>query len=364
MVNLQQAYARFNKSLFGGKLPEVPVQFGSLVGKAGVFQGNWIPQQKQIVDGSASITIENRYRNDDQQVLGILLHEMVHAYFYFARQFYVDHGQPFKTMLTKLAAQAGLPAPMTEDITDLNEVITPIKLGVILIQKQGGDDFVFALVDPRGLKEDDIRSAAKDLLSDYASTYEAFTVNTVVWTRIASFKPLQRGGLSRLCFFKDTDGVTGWVEDLRENGKMILSLGYHQEELDEALKLGMKQTGSGVQAFLDEFRSETTPNPMNPRDRVFQNVAVLSMSAAFYNPDTDVELDDIRSISKGGGTTAMKMICGLADKHHVPVKLYAKGYANVPTDKLIAYYERFGFVAEDEYDEESGDGVDMTRRPR
>lgn len=226
MLNLQQAFDRFNKSLFGNRLPQVPVAFGPLsADKAGVFTGQYQQQSKTIVDGSARITISNRYQNaNEPSILGILLHEMVHAYFYFARQFYVDHGQPFKRMLADLAQKAGIPAPMTEDLTNIDESITPIKVGVILMNKQGTDSYVYALVDPKTLDRETMKPSAKTLLRHYCDTYEAFEIETAKWSRIAMFVPLQRAGFDQLSYFKETDGVEGWVDDLRENGRIKLSM--------------------------------------------------------------------------------------------------------------------------------------------
>ncbi len=50
------------------------------------------------------------------------------------------------------------------------------------------------------------------------------------------------------------------------------------------------------------------------------------------------------SLERGSGTIALKKICALADECGVDLFLVAKGYADTPTEKLVEWYTRHGFV--------------------
>jgi hypothetical protein len=109
-----------------------------------------------------------------------------------------------------------------------------------------------------------------------------------------------------------------------------------------------------VEQFLDEWEGMTSPNPMVRGQRIYGD-AVISLD----NWGGAIKITDIRSLKKGAGSIAMTAVCQLADRHGVPLELYAKGYADVPTEKLVPFYRRFGF----EISGDSGEGVDMFRDP-
>jgi hypothetical protein len=132
------------------------------------------------------------------------------------------------------------------------------------------------------------------------------------------------------------------------------------------------EDNSPAKAFMRDVREQCYVNPLNDRALVWNNCAVLTLEISPSEPNTSVELKDIRAIEKGGGAKAMTMLCALADRHRVELYLYAKGYAHVPTANLVVYYKQFGFTdhgADLRYldrvqDGEEHEGIDMSRAPR
>lgn len=120
-------------------------------------------------------------------------------------------------------------------------------------------------------------------------------------------------------------------------------------------KKGTESDGS-QERFMEAIRTVTEPNPINPRERMFPGAAVKMKIFG-----KSVDIDDIRSTTRGGGRAALRQICDLADEHRVTLCLYAKGYAHTPTEKLIELYQSFGFVIDPDWHDE--DGQQMERRP-
>ena len=50
------------------------------------------------------------------------------------------------------------------------------------------------------------------------------------------------------------------------------------------------------------------------------------------------------SLIRGSGTIALNKICDLSDECDVELSLLAYGYSDTPTEKLVEWYSRFGFV--------------------
>lgn len=112
-------------------------------------------------------------------------------------------------------------------------------------------------------------------------------------------------------------------------------------------------------AFMVDFDQMTHEHPFTHGMRYFEDGPVLISMSASRDVDDQVEIKDIQSKARGAGARALARICDLADKHDVSIELYAHGYADVPTDKLVSYYERFGFECRNDM----ADGQDMVRRP-
>lgn len=112
-----------------------------------------------------------------------------------------------------------------------------------------------------------------------------------------------------------------------------------------------------IDKFLDQFFDETWENPMNPKQRVYDNSCVIHIVPKSGN---EIYVSDIRSLrtSQGYGTKALEWLTDLADEHKVTLTLNAINYGSGPLDDkmLINWYKKFGF-------KRSGDNY-MIRKPQ
>lgn len=112
--------------------------------------------------------------------------------------------------------------------------------------------------------------------------------------------------------------------------------------------------------FMDELYNLSQDHPFSHRKRVIGEAVV----EVYTDGANGIRLSDITSNTPGHGTKAMQLLCDLADKHKVTITLYAKGYADTPSSKLVEWYKRFGFVVDEEYFPDNDDEAEMIRHPK
>ena len=117
------------------------------------------------------------------------------------------------------------------------------------------------------------------------------------------------------------------------------------------IKLGSNNSNA-LNAFLEEFDKETTPNPFFHRMRIWND----SIGFEVYKFDGSIHIASVISLDKknsGNGSTGMKWLTGLADKHGVKLDLAvkpiknagAKDGINLNKAQLKAWYKRNGFIS-------------------
>lgn len=131
------------------------------------------------------------------------------------------------------------------------------------------------------------------------------------------------------------------------------------KELLEAIKLSAKDSKE-LDAFLEEFRAETTAHPFDRRIRIWKDSVGLEVSKF----GGSITLDAIMSFLKKGegeASKALKWVCDLADKHKVDIELIVKPIPNAGAKgknltkaQLTSWYQRHGF--------EKSHGDYMTRK--
>ena len=136
------------------------------------------------------------------------------------------------------------------------------------------------------------------------------------------------------------------------------------------IQLGQPRKNS-TKAFIDEFFYKTQEHPFNSRARIY-NGAVIEI----YPMGNNIHISDVMTTApkSGAGTTAIKFLTALADKHTVKLELIAKAYSRdkrfiTDTEQLANWYKRLGFHVDDEFidnpdDLEGYEEVNMTYFPR
>lgn len=128
------------------------------------------------------------------------------------------------------------------------------------------------------------------------------------------------------------------------------------------IKLGSNPAKARLDAFMTELHELTGEHVFDARARVLDNASIEVSSF-----DGSIHISDVRAIEprQGGGTAAMKFLCGLADKHDVKMTLTAKSYSEgrMSTQQLKDWYETFGFTEDDDTMGDEFEGYDMIRYP-
>jgi hypothetical protein len=117
LVNLAEAFDRYNRTYFEGKLPIPMFNLLHSFRTCGYFQytkGGWF--DKTLYDPTISIT--DYYDFTEKQFKDIMCHEMIHYYLaYFGIDRRCRHGKKFKEMAQRLNKTYGLHITKILDIT-------------------------------------------------------------------------------------------------------------------------------------------------------------------------------------------------------------------------------------------------------
>lgn len=103
-----------------------------------------------------------------------------------------------------------------------------------------------------------------------------------------------------------------------------------------------------VNAFMKDYHETTTPHPWDNHTRIFGKVK-LEVSPSVYHGG--VHISDIQSMDQGSGagTTALRHLTSLADKHGVSLDLFPHGYANTTDEQLHRWYGRHDFESKPDH---------------
>lgn len=229
--NLKAKYAKFNTAYFNGQLPDIPLRFANLKGVGGVANAKIIrtgPKSKyrsnvELVPGSVEIVLSSKFRRTEEELDAVLLHEMIHVYFYFAGQFEEDHGIAFNRMRRTISQLSGIEVPLTETFTDL-ELNVPVAvkaIGVLLIYKSDGShSFMIISEKDANVKKEALENTWGRRIGYGVKAVSLYIVATPIWTLASQKFPIQRAMKS---LYKLADKHA--YQDLIANGRLLFSIG-------------------------------------------------------------------------------------------------------------------------------------------
>ena len=118
--------------------------------------------------------------------------------------------------------------------------------------------------------------------------------------------------------------------------------------LNEELKMAGPNSKTEAQSFINKIYSHSSPNPLNPRERVFQtenNVLIMLEMVPF---DGYVHISNMVVLEKkfkmGAGTALLEYITKTADKDGIWLHLLAKPWTkDISKSKLESFYIKHGF---------------------
>jgi hypothetical protein len=214
--DLQGTYDKFNNAYFNGELPKIPVEFAQLKGIGGVVKArttytgpvkirngkqykaaprHMMAHYTKLVPGSMILQISSMFKRTPETIDGILLHEMIHVYFYHIGDTAENHGQKFLSKLREISRLSGIRVPLKDSTAD-DELANEMALkavGVILVQK-ADNSYMFALISPKlaHAELETIKHKWQGRMSKVYTKMWLYTVATPEWTKMAMRFPIAR----------------------------------------------------------------------------------------------------------------------------------------------------------------------------
>ena len=133
-MKLEDLYDKFNKDLFNNQLPKVPIKLTKSKHSGGSAIASRNTQTGKVT--IKGITISTLYKRSIEELSGLLIHEMVHIYFYLIGDAYEAHGSKFKKKLEELQSKVDFKIPLTDDFEN-KEVSNHVKkkpYDIVLLQ--------------------------------------------------------------------------------------------------------------------------------------------------------------------------------------------------------------------------------------
>jgi hypothetical protein len=241
-VPLDELYAFYrevNRKGFGGYLPDtVPIKFVGTTRSAGKAHAKlkldptlspWVkkhePRRNATLDySSLAIDISLDVNRDADHAKAILVHEMIHIYFYCTGDWDEEHGEKFMIKLRELEKATGLKIPVTEKVAAAEVSLHATTIGVIVVKDSSR--ISFALVTAKVANEQ--ADAIVDRMKYWAKApgaVKVYTSNSRMVTEQSLSSPTQRSFSAKTKFFslRDLALATALIHDLEESGTLIQS---------------------------------------------------------------------------------------------------------------------------------------------
>lgn len=223
----QLRYDHFNKLLFGGQLPTIPIIFANRKGLAGVvtyrvwkrrFGGSRESVvQKTLVPDSMKMLLSTRFERSGENQDAILVHEMIHVHFAVTGQFSVNHGPQFVAMANKFSQQLGFTVPLTDNTSDLTPVNKKVKPYIVVLNTYP-DRRTYAVFSATVLEKKVIMSAVLTMLKRRCPDVVAYKIETPNWSAYAQKVLVQRNPRA-IQFSKETPVNSALLDELEALGE-------------------------------------------------------------------------------------------------------------------------------------------------
>lgn len=235
MDYLQTRYQYYNKLLFANSLPDIPIKQKPLKNAGGVAKAKLVTNPNKpipnvrrvrmgledklsnidIVPGTLHIVISSLYKRDNHQIDKILIHEMLHIYFYTNGMLSESHGSRFIKKAKDFEKICGFEIPLKDNIDDL-EFSSDIKIksiGVMLTKSSKKNVIAMSIFNIQFLKEN-IQKITKIYMHYNPEFYE---ISNKKWSELAMKYPAQRSMNIKRYIFEDQEAI----DDLKKNGKIL-----------------------------------------------------------------------------------------------------------------------------------------------
>lgn len=150
-------YADYNTKYFGGKLPSgIEISEKSIKGSYAIASASVVRKKYERIRNIEPSNVQvkgiyfsNYYKLTEEQMKGILLHEMIHIYLFSNGVIKTTggpsgHGREFEEVRSKISSASGIKIPISEDVTGV-EIVPKGKLMVGAVFKKGSGNGIIML---------------------------------------------------------------------------------------------------------------------------------------------------------------------------------------------------------------------------
>ncbi len=237
---VKELYRTFNRRAFGGILTDdIPIKFSARLGRGGCYHFKcMMPNKKSrfnpykgafLVMGTEWIEICIRKDTTRERIIGILLHEMIHAYFTVKGMLDVEHGPPFLDMCKKVESITGHHVPLSEksgmDSLEFHDTM----IGVYVVKR--GNRTTFATVGELAVKRFLADPEAMKAITGYDLRLPEKPVRTIY---LCNTRPTQEmsvhikaqrslGYKTKLYSLRDPAKQAEFLDHVAEHGKVVLT---------------------------------------------------------------------------------------------------------------------------------------------
>lgn len=250
---LQEKYAYYNRLLFDGILPTIPITWATLKNIGGVANAKLIIDPatrratrmeirlglkdkhsgRKVDPASIAIRLSSTYKRSEQATDAILIHEMIHVYFFVTGRPGENHGLAFLKMVRQCSQKVGFEVPIRDvvDGLELNDQLAAKlnDIGVILGRKRDGM-YVYAIFGVNALRANQALLIDKvSYLLKYNYWKEGWigTIVSPAWTAQSLKMPILRKWTGKFFILRDPP----LVADLMQNGVALFkSDTFHSED--------------------------------------------------------------------------------------------------------------------------------------
>lgn len=245
--DLQAKYAYFNKLLFDGKLPTIPIKWARLGGDVRATTKAVRPApaplrvrvgledrkaHHDLIPGTLRMRISDLYRRSELALDQILIHEMIHVYLVTTGHIGEGHGSLFQQEVRRCSKIVGFHIPLKDSVEGM-EFTKPSKIapiGVVLIARSDGE-FSFMVMPAKLMEQlvDEIRKkVAYSVEVGFFKSVSIYVIADQAWSNQSKTVPIKRkytGGAARL---KDKS----LIDDLHKDGRLVAHI--TKESLQES----------------------------------------------------------------------------------------------------------------------------------
>jgi len=225
--SLDAKYSEFNSKYFNNELPIIMLKWRVMKSVGGLAYTKisidpYTKKQRPILD-TMKITISNLTEHPEEEYDLILLHEMIHIWFFIKGNFKESHGLAFQQKAKEISLKYGAIVPLKDEFPKIYNFESGKPYMVVLNTKPDGSN-TYGLYTPKlNPTETAVLKNSIEYLIERKRLIkvEIYIINSIIWTEYAAECPVKRKYTGGSYFFRNKEEQDKLINDLHQNGKII-----------------------------------------------------------------------------------------------------------------------------------------------